>query len=63
MVHLTNNKTILLMVFFSLLTYIWGPMITRPFLSDHPDQCVAGYLLGVTISSFIWMKWGRHLAN
>lgn len=63
MVHLTNTKTIGLMVFFSIITYFLGPMVTRQFLNDHPDQCVAGYLLGVTISSFIWMKYGRHMAK
>ena len=46
MVHLTNTKTIGLMVFFFLITYFIGPLLTRPFLQNHPDQCVAGYSLG-----------------
>ena len=63
MVHLSNIKTIGAMIFYSLLTYFIGPLVTRPFMSDHPDQCIAGYLLGFTISIFLWMKYGRHLAN
>ena len=62
MVHLSNSKTILMMTVYSILTYFAGPLITRPFMGDHPDQCVAGFLLGFTISVFIWMKYGRHYA-
>lgn len=62
MVHLSNSKTILMMTVYSILTYFVGPLITRPFMGDHPDQCVAGFLLGFTISVFTWMKYGRHYA-
>lgn len=63
MVHLSNEKTIMAMLFYSFITYFAGPLVTRPFLGDHPDQCIAGYLLGFTISVFLWMKYGRHLAK
>ena len=63
MVHLTNNNTVVYMILFSFLTYFLGPVITRPFLKDHPDQCFAGFLLGFTISVFLWMKYVRHLAK
>lgn len=63
MVHLTNSTTIMIMVFYSILTFFVGPLLTRPFMSDHPDQCVAGFLLGFTISVFAWMKYGRHYAK
>ena len=57
MVHLSNDQSIGAMVFFSVITYFVGPIVTRPFMKDHPDQCVAGFLLGFTISVFIWMKY------
>jgi hypothetical protein len=63
MVHLSNQKTIMAMIFYSAITYFIGPLVTRPFMGDHPDQCIAGYLLGFTISIFLWMKYGRHLAK
>jgi len=63
MVHLSNQQTIMTMIFYSALTYFVGPLVTRPFLGEHPDQCIAGYLLGFTISVFLWMKYGRHLAK
>ena len=63
MVHLSNQKTIATMVFYSLLTYFIGPVVTRNFMDDHPDQCIAGYLLGFTVSIFLWMKYGRKLAD
>ena len=63
MVHLTNSKTILIMTFYSFLTFFLGPLVTRPFMGDHPDQCPAGFLLGFTVSVFLWMKYGRHYAK
>ena len=63
MVHLSNPRTIAIMVFYSFLTFFLGPIITRPFMKDHPDQCVAGFLLGFSISIFLWMKFGRHYAQ
>tara|TARA_B100001057_G_C22026978_1_gene635678 strand:+ start:186 stop:377 length:192 start_codon:yes stop_codon:yes gene_type:complete len=63
MVHLSSPMTISTMVFYSFLTFFLGPLITRTFLGEHPDQCVAGFLLGFTISVFLWMKYGRHYAK
>ena len=61
MTHLSTNASIMAMVFYSLLTFFLGPLVTRPFMKDHPDQCVAGFLLGFTVSVFLWMKFGRKL--
>ena len=59
--HLSNTNKIMAMVFYSGLTFFVGPFITRLFLSEHPDQCVAGFTLGFAISIILWMKFGRHL--
>ena len=59
--HLSSNNSIGAMVFYSIVTFFLGPYMTRPFLSEHPDQCVAGFLLGFTISIILWMKFGRKL--
>jgi len=59
--HLSSNMRIGAMVFYSILTFFLGPLVTRPFMSEHPDQCIAGFLLGFTISIFLWMKYGRNL--
>jgi hypothetical protein len=63
MVHLSSPTMIGIMVFYSFLTFFLGPLITRPFLNEHPDQCVAGFLLGFTFSVLLWMKYGRHFAK
>jgi len=63
MVHLSSPTMIVIMVFYSLLTFFIGPLITRMFLAEHPDQCVAGFLLGFTISILLWMKFGRKYAK
>jgi len=61
MVHLSSTKSIMAMVFYSFLTFFLGPLLTRPFLKNHPDQCVFGFLLGFTISVFLWMKYRNML--
>lgn len=63
MTHLSSPASIMAMVFYSILTFILGPLVTAPFMKDHPDQCVAGFLLGFTVSVFLWMKFGRHLSK
>jgi len=50
------------MVLYSILTFFIGPLVTRPFMGDHCDQCIAGFLLGFTISIFLWMKYGKYLS-
>lgn len=63
MSHLSNNTMVGIMIFYSFLTFFLGPLITRNFMDDHPDQCVAGFLLGFTVSVFLWMKYGRNYNN
>ena len=63
MTHLSTNASIMAMIFYSLLTFFLGPLVTRPFMKDHPDQCIAGFLLGFTVSVFLWMKFGRKLTK
>ena len=62
MVHLSNQMTIGIMIFYSILTFFVGPLVTRPFMKDHPDQCIAGFLLGFTVSIFLWIKYGLKYA-
>lgn len=63
MYHLSSPTSIAIMVFYSILTFFIGPFITRPFLKEHPDNCVAGFLVGFTISILLWMKVGRHYSK
>ena len=63
MSHLGSPMSIAIMIFYSFLTFFLGPFITRPFMKDHPDQCVAGFLVGFTISILLWMKIGRHYSK
>lgn len=63
MVHLSNPMSVGAMVFYSLLTFFLGPLVTRPFMKEHPDQCIAGFLLGFTVSILLWMKFGRKLTR
>ncbi len=59
--HLSSNMSIAAMVCYSILTFFIGPFVTRPFMSSHPDQCIAGFLFGFTVSILLWMKYGRYL--
>lgn len=62
MSHLSTPLSVGAMVFYSILTFFVGPYITRPFMSDHPDQCIAGFLLGFTLSILLWMKFRKQLS-
>ena len=63
MSHLSSPTMIGIMIFYSILTFFLGPIISRMFLNDHPDQCVAGFLIGFTLSVLLWMKYGRYLVK
>ena len=63
MTHLSTNKSIGAMIFYSVLTFFIGPLLTRPLLKNHPDQCIFGFLFGFTISIFLWMKFRMSLLN
>ena len=44
------------MVLYSILTFFVGPLVTRPFMEEHPDEIVI--LLGFTISIYLMdEKW------
>jgi hypothetical protein len=63
MSHLSTPQTQMIMVFYSFLTFFLGPMLTRPFLGKSPHQCVAGFLVGFTLSVLLWMKYGVKYAR
>jgi predicted Na+-dependent transporter len=63
MSHLSTTTSVGIMVFYSLLTFFVGPYVTGLFMNDHPDQCVAGFLLGFTVSVLLWMKFGRYYSS
>lgn len=63
MSHLSTPMSISAMIFYSLLTFFIGPLITRPFFGSHPDQCIGGFLLGFTVSVLLWMKFGKTLVK
>jgi hypothetical protein len=55
--------SIAIMIFYSILTFFIGPYITSPFIKDPSDKCVAGFLVGFTISILLWMKVGKNYAK
>ena len=57
MVHLSSPTMIGIMIFYSILTFFIGPLVTRYFMKDHPDQCNAGFILGFTVDLFMDENW------
>ena len=49
------------MIFYSLLTFFITPILTSPLFEEHNDRCIAGFVLGFTISILLWMKFGKDL--
>ena len=43
MVHLSNSKVIGAMIFYSILTFFVGPLVTRPFMDEHPWSYCLGW--------------------
>ena len=63
MVHLSSPTMIGIMVFYSFLTFFIGPLITRPFLGDHPRSMCCRIFIRIHNIYILWMKFGRHYAK
>lgn len=63
MSHLSSPMSIAIMIFYSILTFFVGPYITSPFFKEPSDKCVAGFLVGFTISILLWIKIGKNYAK
>jgi hypothetical protein len=63
MVHLSNPTTIGIMIFYSLLTFFIGPLITKPLFQGRPYHDVAGFVLGFVVSVILWLKYGKKYAT
>ena len=63
MVHLSNSMTLGAMLLYSILTFIIGPIVTRPLFGNtkDPNICILGFLVGFTVSIFLWMKYAKKL--
>ena len=61
--HLSNLYTVGAMIFYSILTFFIGPLITRPVLGSNPENCIVGFTLGFFISVFLWVYYGKKLAK
>ena len=59
--HLSTNKRIGAMIFYSFLTFFITPILTSPFFEKHDDRCIAGFVVGFTLSILLWMKFGKDL--
>lgn len=60
MSHLSSPISIAIMIFYSILTFFVGPYLTTPIMGHGPDQCIAGFLVGFTISIILWIKVGKN---
>ena len=66
MVHFSNHKTMLAMLFYAVLTFVVGPFFVRWLKKDtskDPRSCVPGFLLGFTVSIFLWDHYGPQLVK
>ena len=68
MTHLSNPTTIMIMIFYSLLTFFVGPYLVRPFIKETKTTSITeidllGFLLGFSISLILWVKFGKYYAS
>ena len=60
--HLSNYKTVLAMIFYSVLTYFIGPLVTRPIVGPGVENCIVGFTLGFAVSVLLWSIFAKQLA-
>ena len=53
-----NTTFIMIMLFYSFLTFFVGPMITTMFLK-HKFSVEIGFLLGFVVSLLLWVNLGK----
>ncbi len=58
-----NKKEISVMLFYSILTYFIGPKLVPMLIKNYPDNHIPGFLLGFTISVFLWINFGRYYSK
>ena len=68
MSHLSNPKTIIIMIFYSILTFFVGPYLIRPFIRESKTISITeidllGFLVGFSISCILWVKFGKYYAT
>jgi len=63
MVDFKDPKTIGIMLFYSILTFFVGPMVTEKFMADNENKYEIGFLLGFIISVGLWMKIGKGMVK
>ena len=58
--HLSNNTTIGIMIFYSILTFFLAPYIAGMVLKNDPNHDIIGFAVGFVISVILWVKVGRN---
>lgn len=58
--NLSNNTTIAIMVFYSILTFFVAPYVAGIYLKNNPNHDIIGFTVGFIISVILWMKVGRN---
>lgn len=56
-----NQKQLLALGFYGILTYYMGPMGIRFSMKNHPDPEVAGFVVGFALSVLLWQSYGKRL--
>uniref|UniRef100_A0A6C0F9C1 Uncharacterized protein n=1 Tax=viral metagenome TaxID=1070528 RepID=A0A6C0F9C1_9ZZZZ len=52
------------MIFYSILTYFIGPLVTRNVFSlKGSENCIVGFTLGFALSVILWAIWGKTIAD
>ena len=50
------------MIFYSVLTYFIGPLVTRPIVGPGVENCIVGFTLGFAVSVLLWSIFAKQLA-
>lgn len=56
-----NQKQLMALAFYGVLTYFMGPVAVRSAVKNHPDPDVAGFVIGFAMSVLLWQSYGKKL--
>lgn len=61
MVHLSSTTGIMVMIFYSALTFFIAPMATFKYTKNMDDPCMMGFIIGFVVSIGLWHFYGKDL--
>lgn len=54
-----NQKQLMVLAFYGLLTFLFSPVAATYVLKDNKESEMIGFFIGFMVSIFLWEKYGK----